>query len=193
MKGQTPLFSKANNEWETPNTFFDILNTEFEFDIDAAANQYNTKCKFYFDDALNLPVAWNNTGVVYNEKHPNKKHIFLNPPYSLVELFLKQAYEESKQGAIIVCLIPTRSDTGYWHKYCMEAYEIRFVKGRLKFTNRTKRADEITSATFPSSVIIFDEQKKQLAQSTQKEGTVWHPIISSMERGVKYRGRKCKT
>ena len=46
-------------------------------------------------------------------------------------------------------LIPARTDTKYWHKYCMEAHEIYFVKGRLKF------GDADNSAPFPSAVVVF--------------------------------------
>ena len=64
---------------------------------------------------------------------------------------LKKAYEESLKGSLVVCLIPSRTDTKYWHDYCMKASEIRFIKGRLKFGNSKN------SAPFPSAIVIFNK------------------------------------
>lgn len=64
----------------------------------------------------------------------------------------KKAYEESKKGSIVVCLIPSRTDTKYWHDYIFKyAYDIRFIRGRLKF------GDVKTPAPFPSAIIVFKE------------------------------------
>ena len=76
--------------------------------------------------------------------------MFMNPPYGrVIGDWIKKAYKESLNGATVVCLIPSRTDTKYWHEYVMKAEEIRFVKGRLKF------GDSSNSAPFPSAVVIF--------------------------------------
>jgi site-specific DNA-methyltransferase (adenine-specific) len=141
MNGKdTVLFSKASDEWTTPQWLFDLLDKEFQFDFDAAANDYNTKCgDCWLQNALEDSwMQWK--GVKF----------FLNPPYSKIGAFMKKAYEESQKGAVVVCLIPSRTDTKYWHDYVMKAQEIRFVKGRLKF------GDQKNSAPFPSVIVIFD-------------------------------------
>ncbi len=76
----------------------------------------------------------------------------MNPPYGRqIQLWLEKAYNESlKDSTTVVCLIPSRTDTKYWHNYCMKASEIRFIKGRLKFGNSKN------SAPFPSAIIIFN-------------------------------------
>ena len=75
----------------------------------------------------------------------------MNPPYGReVGVWIEKAYKESLKGAIVVCLIPSRTDTKYWHDYCMKANEIRFIKGRLKF------GDSKNSAPFPSAIVIFN-------------------------------------
>ena len=66
---------------------------------------------------------------------------------------IKKAYEESLNGAIVVCLIPSRTDTTYWHDYIFdEADDIRFLKGRLKF------GDSKNSAPFPSAIIVYKRE-----------------------------------
>ena len=50
-------------------------------------------------------------------------------------------------------LIPSRTDTKYWHNYIMKAASaIYFVKGRLKFKNGDEGAN---AAPFPSAVVVF--------------------------------------
>ena len=152
MKGQKALFSSASNEYETPQNLFDKLNTEFKFDCDAAAHAGNCKVgKFFAKDSVwdALKTDWLSKGKVF----------FLNPPYGQIAAFMKKAYEESLNGAIIVCLIPARTDTRYFHDYCMKSHEIRFIKGRLKFTNLTLGDKKLTSATFPSCICIFNHKK----------------------------------
>ena len=147
MKGQKALFSKASDEWETPKWLFDLLDNEFHFDYDLACTHQNCKCKNGVfspeQDALIFPWRWLAVRSIVG---------FLNPPYSKIAAFMKKAYEESLKGAVVVCLIPCRTDTRYWHDYVMKAQEIRFVKGRLKFNGGS------CGAPFPSCVVIFNNK-----------------------------------
>ena len=151
------LFSKSSNDWSTPQWLFDKLDDEFHFDVDAAATEENSKCFFFFGDALERPWFEGDDLELCNELKECGISIatkfFLNPPYSKIAAFMKKAYEESLKGAIVVCLIPCRTDTRYWHDYVMKAHEIRLIKGRLKF------GDSKTSAPFPSCVVILDHSK----------------------------------
>ena len=77
--------------------------------------------------------------------------MFVNPPYGRdIKKWIKKGYEESqKDKTTVVMLIPARTDTSYWHEYCMKASQIFFVKGRLKFGGAT------SGAPFPSAVVVF--------------------------------------
>jgi phage N-6-adenine-methyltransferase len=133
----TVLFRSDSDEWETPRWLFDKLDKEFDFFMDAAASGDNKLCQVYCDKFLSaLDRDW-------------CKRTFLNPPYSQISAFIKKAYEESQKGATVVCLIPSRTDTVYWHSYVMKAIEIRFIKGRLKFSGSKN------GAPFPSCIVIF--------------------------------------
>lgn len=49
------LFTSNTNEWSTPQSLFDALDHEFNFDLDPCANEQNHKCDRYFtraDDGL---------------------------------------------------------------------------------------------------------------------------------------------
>lgn len=149
----TALFTHKSDEYETPQWLFDLLNKEFHFHVDAAATFTNKKTSAYF--GLSHPDALK---VDWHYK-PLRTIFFLNPPYSKISAFMKKAYEESLKGAVVVCLIPCRTDTYYWHDYVMKAQEIRFINGRLKFGRSKKHLfDADTScAPFPSCVIIFNK------------------------------------
>lgn len=133
-------FSSKTNEWSTPQSFFDELDKEFNFTLDPCATHDNAKCKKYYtieDDGL--LQDW------------SKDIVFMNPPYGReIKHWVQKAYEESLKGATVVCLIPARTDTSYWHEYIFgKADDIRFIKGRLKF------GDGKNSAPFPSAVIVY--------------------------------------
>ena len=136
------LLTSNTDLWETPQDFFDRLDEEFNFDLDVCANVENAKCEKYFTEEMDgLQQEW-------------KGVCWMNPPYGRqIGKWMKKAYESSLNGATVVCLVPARTDTRWWHDYCMKG-EIRFVKGRLKF------GDSVNSAPFPSAVIIFGKQAK---------------------------------
>jgi site-specific DNA-methyltransferase (adenine-specific) len=147
------MFSSETDLWATPQAFYDRLHAEFDFELDPCSNKENHKCWKYFtaeDDGLAQDWAPHTT--------------YCNPPYGrVIGDWIRKAYEESRRGATVVCLIPARTDTKYWHDYVMKAAEIRFVKGRLKFGAGTN------SAPFPSAVVVFRKH----------DGDV--PKISAME------------
>ena len=147
------IFSSDDMTWETPQNIFNKLDNEFNFTLDVCALAETAKCKkYYTPDTDGLKQEWNGT-------------CWMNPPYGRqIGAWLKKAYEDSLKGNTIVCLIPSRTDTKYWHDYCMKASEIRFVKGRLKFGNATN------SAPFPSAVIVFNKGNNPLVVSTYDIG-----------------------
>lgn len=132
------LYTSKTVEYATPQEVFDRLNEEFRFTLDPCATPENAKCPLFFTKEQDgLSQTWG--GVV-----------FMNPPYGReIGLWLKKAYESALEGATVVCLIPSRTDTKWWHEYVMRAREIRYIRGRLKF------GDSKNSAPFPSSVVIF--------------------------------------
>jgi len=83
--------------------------------------------------------------------------VFVNPPYGTgIDKWIKKGYDTSRDGETrVVMLIPSRTDTKYWHNYVMKASGVYFLKGRLKF------GDSVNSAPFPSAVIVFDGTNKQ--------------------------------
>lgn len=131
------MFSSKTDLWETPQEFFDTLNAEFGFETDVCALPENAKCtKFYTPQENGLEQEWH--GICW-----------CNPPYGRkIGEWVKKAAQSS---CTTVMLLPARTDTRWFHDYIYGKAEIRFVKGRLKF------GGGVTSAPFPSMVVIFRE------------------------------------
>lgn len=141
-------YSSKDMEWETPRDLFDVLNDEFGFTLDPCATSQNAKCnKFFTIEDNGLHKDW------------SKDVVFMNPPYGKeIPRWVEKAYNEALCGATVVCLIPARTDTSYWHKYIMLADEIRFISGRVKFTNPFHRKP--MAAPFPSCIVVFGERMR---------------------------------
>ena len=127
------LFSKATDDWATPQDFYMRLNQEFNFSDDP--------CPIGGLDGLER--KWG-------------KRCFVNPPYSNIRGFLEKALFEMAvmDCEIAVFLVPARVDTKWFHEVALPANpEIRFIKGRLKFGGAKN------SAPFPSMLIILRKVK----------------------------------
>ncbi len=129
------FFGNSSDERATPQGFFNSLNAEFKFDLDAAATQHNRKCELYFGPggvAENALIEeWGGLGAT----------VFVNPPYSNAGAFIEKARTEAEKGAVVVMLLPVRSDTQWWHRYIWDrgvndfrtGVECRLLMGRLSF------------------------------------------------------------
>lgn len=136
------MFSNNKNDWRTPIDLFLSLNQEFHFTVDLCADKDNALCeKFYSEENNGLEADL--TGEI----------VYCNPPYKrgMQTAFIKKYYESSMagEGTTCVMLLPARTDTKAFHEYIYGKAEIRFIKGRLKFSN----ADN--PAPFPSMIVIF--------------------------------------
>lgn len=133
------LYSSDRGDWATPQRLFDLLNAEFDFELDVCAQDWSAKCERYYtlaDDGLAQP--W------YGR-------CFMNPPYGrTIDQWVQKAYDSAEAGALVVCLVPARVDTAWWWDYCRYG-EVRFLRGRLHFD------DGEDAAPFPSAVVVFGD------------------------------------
>jgi len=134
------VWSSNKSEWETPWDFYMMLDDEFHFELDPAAADGNAKCDVYYTKTQDgLKMSWDGL------------RVFCNPPYgrSVTGKWVRKGAEA--RGGVVVMLLPARTDNEWFHGYIYKnpRAEIRFVKGRLKFSGSE------TGAPFPSMVVIF--------------------------------------
>jgi len=138
------MWSSATDDWSTPQNIFDTLDREFNFTLDPCATPKNAKCKLFYTKKENgLAQSWVGHSV------------FMNPPYGReIGAWVRKAWLSGENADTkVVCLLPARTDTTWFHKYCVKG-EIWFIKGRLKFGGSKN------SAPFPSMIVIFDQKRR---------------------------------
>ena len=131
-------FSSRTDEWPTPDWLFEVLDAEFRFTLDPCSSDANARCVRHFTRREDgLAQDW------------TRDVVFMNPPYGReIGQWMRKAHESAQAGAIVVCLVPARTDTAWWHTYAVHG-EIRFLRGRLKF------GDAAQGAPFPSAIVVF--------------------------------------
>jgi phage N-6-adenine-methyltransferase len=133
------LYSSATDEWSTPQALFAQLDRRYRFTLDPCATSDNAKCPLYFTrEQDGLKQDW------------GTHRVFCNPPYGrAIGAWARKCFEASQGGALVVLLVPARTDTRWYHDWIEGKTDITFIRGRLRFGN----AD--TSAPFPSMVAIY--------------------------------------
>ncbi len=136
------MYSSASDDYGTPQALFDRLNEIYHFDVDVCASHENAKCERYFTkEEDGLKQDWSQFDTCW-----------MNPPYGRqIYSWIEKAYQTSLKGTTVVCLLPSRTDTKWFHRFCMKG-EIEFLEGRLKFN------DGKTPAPFPSIIVVFKEK-----------------------------------
>ena len=133
------MSSSKDMTWATPQQWFDYLNLEFKFTLDPCCHHETAKCEKYYTPVEDgLKQSW------------AEERVFMNPPYGAALFnWMEKAYIECKDNkALVVCLVPARVDTQWWHQFAAKG-EVRFPIGRIKFAG----ADN--SAPFPVAIVIF--------------------------------------
>ena len=154
--GSGGVETAARDDYQTPPDLFAALDAEFYFDLDAAADAENALGSSYggpryIDAAMDaLQTSWGG-----DRWWPAKiRSVFCNPPYSLIDPFVRRAVEQARAHDLtVVLLVPARTGRAIWRTHVWGvAHEIRFISGRLRFGLPDKAT---ASATFDSAVVVY--------------------------------------
>lgn len=138
--------------WPTPQQWFDYLNLEFGFTLDPCCEHETAKCKkHYTPEEDGLAQSWKD------------ERVFMNPPYGReITAWMKKAYESARdEGALVVCFVPARVDTNWWHDYAIKG-EVRLPKGRAKNPDGG-------AWPFPVAVVIFRPRLHSLPNDEMRD------------------------
>lgn len=134
------MFSSKKHDWETPGDLFDAIDSVCNFTLDVCANNHNAKCERFFspeDDGLSQD--WSND------------ICWMNPPYGReIKQWVEKARKESEMGATVVALLPSRTDTRWFHDNIYHKAHIIFLKGRITFVGGEH------PAPFPSMIVVWN-------------------------------------
>ena len=145
---ETVCFSGEKPDWETPYWLFKQLNEEFHFTLDAAASDQNHKCDAYFTEETD------------GLKHEWHKSTWCNPPYGrVISKWVEKAVHECENGNTVVMLLPARTDTEWFHKWIYKQHEVRFIKGRVRFSGSQY------NAPFPNMIVVMRGNEKDKTEN----------------------------
>lgn len=130
------MFSSKTDLWSTPQDLFDKYDRLYHFDLDVCAIEDNAKCLRYFSPLENgLLQPWVGS-------------CWCNPPYGRqIGLWVEKAV---KSDALVVMLLPARTDVSWFHDFVLPYGRIEFLRGRIKF------GGAVNGAPFPSMIVVFD-------------------------------------
>lgn len=158
------LDDDMKNSWGTDPVIFNALNKEFNFSLDAAANDKNHKVPNYLtkeDDALS--IDWLERINSYNKLLCNTsvftKNVWINPPYGkgFIKRFMQKAIEQKSKGVTTVLLVPATLDAQWLP--ISDISEIRIVTGgRLSFYHPIT-GKKVNGNTKGSMFVIFKPSK----------------------------------
>lgn len=152
---QARLAPAKRQDWGTPQSFYNKLYEEFGFTWDLAAHHGNKRTERFYGPGS--PWGEDSLAMEWGQLGP-KVTAYLNPPYARgIGEWVHKAYSSQLKlnAPTIVMLLPSSTDTEWWHECVMQASEIRFVRGRLRFTLDDGARD---SARFSNAVVIFDQE-----------------------------------
>lgn len=131
------------DRWETPDELFQKLDYMYHFTLDPCAEPHTAKCKrFYTEQDNGLTKSWMGDTV------------FVNPPYSRgnIDLWVEKCYMESKNGAIVVALLPVSTSSDWFHNWIIGKADLKFVNKRVRFKGAPY------TAPFSSVIVIWGDR-----------------------------------
>ena len=143
------MWSSANADWATPPSLYRRLHEEFWFVLDVAASASTCVTPNWYGP--DHPAVRRRDGLACDwVADADGGAVWCNPPYGAgIANWTAKAHETAQAGVVVVCLVPARVDTRWFHDHCID-YEVRFLKGRLRFNGAAK------DAPFPSCVVVMD-------------------------------------
>lgn len=129
-------YSSIDASWRTPEAVFTDLDAWFRFTLDPCASR-----------PIRPGIEW------WSERGLDRRwsgRVYCNPPYGrAIADWMAKITAERDRCEVIVALVPSRTDTAWWHDHAMTATEVRFIRGRLRFSGIDH------DAPFPSAVLVF--------------------------------------
>lgn len=108
---------------------------------------------------------------------------FVNPPWSAAKKFLERSYDQWKKGNVktVICLIPSNTDTTFFHTVLKAEADVYFVMRRMRFFKKDRSQYYSNQAVM---IVIFgaSESAKERFEA-RLPGSWWMPH----KDGIRYR------
>jgi phage N-6-adenine-methyltransferase len=145
------------HDWETPWPVFREYDAEFHFTLDVCATAETAKCARYFTpDMDGLTQDWGDD------------MCWMNPPYGReIGQWMEKAYRSSLAGATVVCLVPSRTGTTWWHTWVRGKAEVRERQGRITFVGGAQSSRVRFRRSDLSAAVLLATSHSSLTPATR--------------------------
>ena len=149
-KQYAACLSSRDQTWQTPRALLAAIlqaAAREAFDLDP--------CSPRADGPVPALTRW--TEADDGLSRPWSGLVFVNPPYSrALPSWVAKCADGAAGGAVVVGLVPSRTDTRWWHDNVAGRASVVMLRGRLKFGGGAH------AAPFPSAIIVWSDA--QLAE-----------------------------
>jgi site-specific DNA-methyltransferase (adenine-specific) len=158
-------------EWRTPDWLYRSLDRVFNFTLDAAATEENSKCRLWIDEEIDAlgPVPWGEKYRCFDHKQvaspplPRTLRVWLNPPHSRrdnVRDWIARCQKESAQNNhLIVALLPASTGTTWYHDFIHNVASVFLIRGRVRYDPpigyKSIGGEKLSGPTFDSMIVIW--------------------------------------
>lgn len=96
------------------------------------------------------------------------KIAFVNPPYSELLKWLRRAHQQWSVGKVetVVCLVPVRTDSAWFHDTLINEADMNFLQGRVRFLDLRGKAQPTPFSLMILTLGATAEQKERFANLT---------------------------
>lgn len=98
----------------------------------------------------------------------------MNPPYSrALPHWVAKCASEAADGAVVVALVPSRTDTRWWHSHVAGRADVVALRGRVKFGG----GKNTHAAPLPGALVVWGDSRlaERIAQAIPGS---WHIAVS---------------
>lgn len=131
--------------WMTPEVLFEGLYEEFGFTLDAAADEQNALCPYFYTEADNgLAKSW--SGHV----------VWFNPPYRECRKWCEKGARERDEHGVVSCgLILASTGSRWFHEVVLAQGFAYLFKGRIRF-QAPEGISNRNAPSFDSALVVFE-------------------------------------
>ncbi len=143
-------------DWQTPENVLELVRKVGPIALDPCTSAENPTgaehfcCQVTVQDDDGRPVVASYSDGLQRRWSDFRGLVYVNPPYGrALPQWVDKCIQEAERGAEIILLVPSRTDTRWWHKAANEATSCAFWKGRMTFKGAP------STAPFPTCLFYF--------------------------------------
>lgn len=144
------LLASGKMDWQTPDSVLELVRQFAPIVLDPCTSSDNPTGAHSFITCGGLEERWYEAGGL----------VYVNPPYGReLPRWADKCRLEAKLGASIILLVPSRTDTRWWHACEADCAAFALWRGRMTFKGAP------STAPFPSCLFYWGDRAWSFART----------------------------